>query len=121
MTSAIVASTRTYNVGSPQGTFGQTVPSNQDLVNLFSSQSFVTGARNDGRFRSNLGIANFSLESVTVHFRIMMGVAQILVLDQPSCSPHCGQQRILGVGLGRLRESVRVKMPGLYSLGSVSF
>jgi hypothetical protein len=79
MNDRIVASTRTYNVGSPQGTFGQTVPSNQDLVNLFSSQSFVTGARNDGRFRSNLGIANFSLESVTVHFRIMMGVAQILV------------------------------------------
>jgi len=74
----ILATTRTYNVGSPEGTFGQTIPSLRAMANAFAGQSFVTGARNDSRFRSNLGIANLSLQTATIHFRIMIGKAQIL-------------------------------------------
>jgi hypothetical protein len=97
----ILATTRTYNVGSPEGTFGQTVPSLRPMANAYSSQSFVTGARNDSRFRSNLGIANLSLQTATIHFRIMRGRAQILsqgtrTLDAMTVGQWSFQQ--LGVG-----------------------
>jgi hypothetical protein len=69
----MLAVTRTYNTGGAEGTFGQTVPS---LVagglNVGWGSSFVTGARNDDAFRSNLGIAGQSLfGTIQVHFRIM--------------------------------------------------
>ncbi len=68
---AIVATMRTYDVSSPVGTYGQTIPANFIVVNSSEQPSFITGAVNDGDFRSNLGIFNQSLEEVTIHFRIM--------------------------------------------------
>jgi hypothetical protein len=68
---AILAVTRTYNVGSDLGTFGQTVPSLVVNVNVGWASSFITGARNDADFRSNLGIAGTSPTApMTVHYRI---------------------------------------------------
>ncbi len=69
---AVVAATmRTYDVSSPLGgTAGQTVPSNGGMVNLSGNPSYVTGARNDSRFRSNLGLVSISLQEVTIHYRI---------------------------------------------------
>ncbi len=67
----ICAVTRTYNVGSAEGTFGQTVPSLIVNTNVGWASSFITGARHDGEFRSNLGIANSSpMSSIKVYFRI---------------------------------------------------
>ncbi len=67
----ICAVTRTYNVGSPEGTFGQTVPSLLVNTNVGWASSIITGVRNDDNFRSNLGISNTSPSSpVTVHFKI---------------------------------------------------
>ncbi|MEN8165577.1 MAG: hypothetical protein ABFS37_15720 [Acidobacteriota bacterium] len=67
----ICAVTRTYNVGSALGTFGQTVPSLVVNTNVGWASSFITGARNDENFRSNLGIASSSaMAPITVHFRI---------------------------------------------------
>jgi hypothetical protein len=66
----IISTTRTYDVSSPQGTYGQTVPSAGEMVNYTGLFSYVTGARNDADFRSNLGIVNISLVEVTVHYRI---------------------------------------------------
>ncbi|HSL16846.1 MAG TPA: hypothetical protein VLB51_02980 [Methylomirabilota bacterium] len=67
----ILAVTRTYNVGSDLGTFGQTVPSLVINVNVGWASSFITGARNDADFRSNLGIAGTSPTApMTVHYRI---------------------------------------------------
>ncbi len=67
----ILAVTRTYNVGSDLGTFGQTVPSLPLNVNVGWASSYITGARNDADFRSNLGIAgNSPMAPMTVHFRI---------------------------------------------------
>lgn len=79
----MLAVTRTYNTGGAEGTFGQTVPS---LVagglNVFAESSFITGARNDDEFRSNLGIAGQSaLGTIRVHYRIMDQEGIVLVED----------------------------------------
>ncbi|RLE21795.1 MAG: hypothetical protein DRJ65_15285 [Acidobacteria bacterium] len=65
------AVTRTYNVGSAAGTFGQTVPSLVVNANVGWASSFITGVRNDADFRSNLGIANTSpMAQIKVYYRI---------------------------------------------------
>jgi hypothetical protein len=67
----VIAVTRTYNVGSPEGTFGQTVPSMVSTLNVGWDSSFITGARNDADFRSNLGISSTSVMStLRVHYAI---------------------------------------------------
>ncbi len=67
----ILATTRTYNTGSPEGTFGQTVPALSLAINASGSPSYVTGARNDEDFRSNLGIVSLALfTEITVHYTI---------------------------------------------------
>jgi hypothetical protein len=72
----MVATTRTYNVGSEIGTFGTAVPTAQfsdAFLNVGQSASVITGVRNDSDYRSNLGIANFSFAGVaiTVHYRFL--------------------------------------------------
>lgn len=67
----LVATSRTYNVGSAAGTFGQTVGSNFELFNVYDTPSIVTGARQDRRFRSNLGVATIAMGGpITIHYRI---------------------------------------------------
>lgn len=71
----IVASMRTYDVSSPQGTYGQSIPSNNFILNTSGQQSFLTGAVNDDDFRTNLGLANVSLDGVRIHYRIFSATA----------------------------------------------
>lgn len=72
--SRLAATTRTYNVGSPDGTFGQTVAANIDLVNAYAEPTLVTGARQDAWYRSNLGVASLAMGGpVTVHYRVRRG------------------------------------------------
>jgi hypothetical protein len=67
----ILASTRVYNVGSPDGTFGQSVPALSIAINASGTPSVVTGARNDSRFRSNLGIVSLALiTELNIHYRV---------------------------------------------------
>ena len=97
----IVATTRTYNVGDPAGTYGQTVPWTWRIANVFGTPSYVTGARNDRRFRSNLGIVNMSLEPVIVHYRILDPSGGVLVEDSRELPMGFGDQwsfRELGIG-----------------------
>lgn len=68
----ILATTRTYNTGNPEGTYGQTVSALSLSINAAATSSYVTGARNDSLFRSNLGIANMAVISpITVYYRVM--------------------------------------------------
>ena len=72
----MLATTRTYNVGSEIGTFGTAVPTAQfsdAFLNGGQSISLITGVNNDEDFRSNLGIVNFSFAEVpiTVHYRFL--------------------------------------------------
>jgi hypothetical protein len=74
--SVMLATTRTYNIGSEVGTFGTAVPAIQfadSFLNVGQSASLITGVRNDSDFRSNLGIVNFSQVevSITVHYRFL--------------------------------------------------
>ena len=74
--SVMLATTRTYNIGSDVGTFGTAVPALQfaeSFLNVGQSASLITGVRNDSDFRSNLGIVNFSqvAVSITVHYRFL--------------------------------------------------
>jgi hypothetical protein len=71
----VVATMRTYDVSSPQGTYGQTILANAITANSSDQQSFVTGAVHDGTFRSNLGILNVSLEPVRVYYRVFSTTA----------------------------------------------
>lgn len=67
----ILAVTRTYNTGGTDGTYGQTVPSLISSVNVGWTSSFITGARNDGAFRSNLGISGTSpMAAPRVFYRV---------------------------------------------------
>jgi hypothetical protein len=72
----MLATTRTYNVGSAVGTFGTSVPAvpfNGIILNGGQSISLITGVRNDSDYRSNLGIVNISFAGVpiTVHYRFL--------------------------------------------------
>jgi hypothetical protein len=74
--SVMLATTRTYNVGSEVGTFGTSVPTVQlagSFLNAGQSESVITGVRNDSDYRSNLGIVNFSFSEVpiTVYYRFL--------------------------------------------------
>ncbi len=75
----ICAVTRTYNVGSDLGTYGQTVPSLVVNTNVGWAPSVITGARNDEGFRSNLGIASTSvLSPIRVHWAIKNSEGTVL-------------------------------------------
>ena len=78
--SVVQGVTRTYNTGGGEGTYGQTVPGLMPAYNVGWSSSFITGARNDGSFRSNLGIANASIQitRIRVHHRISSGDGTVL-------------------------------------------
>ncbi len=77
--SVVYGVTRTYNTGGGEGTYGQTVPGLMPAYNVGWSSSFITGARNDGSFRSNLGIASASLTTrIRVHYRITSGDGTLL-------------------------------------------
>ncbi len=98
---AILATMRTYDVSSPQGTYGQTIPANNFVINSSSQQSFVTGALNDGVFRSNLGIFIQSLDEVTIHYRILKANTNILAQGSKTMTPLSVRQwsfSSLGVG-----------------------
>lgn len=68
----LLATSRTYNVGSPAGTYGQTVTPNFDLANPFATPTLVTGALESSRFRSNLGVGSIAMGGpVTIHYRVL--------------------------------------------------
>lgn len=99
----ICAVTRTYNVGGELGTFGQTVPSLVVNANVGWASSYITGARNDEVFRSNLGIANTSPMSLSrVWYRIKDHAGTVLVEDSKTiriASMNQWSFQQLGVGV----------------------
>jgi hypothetical protein len=75
----ICAVTRTYNMGSELGTYGQTVPSLVVNANVGWAPSVIVGARNDEDFRSNLGIGSTSVMSpIRVHYEIKDAAGTVL-------------------------------------------
>ena len=74
------AVTRTYNTGGGGGTYGQTIRSEYVDCNVGWDVSLITGARNDGSYRSNLGIANMFFASRSrVHYRVLASDGAVIV------------------------------------------
>lgn len=101
MGSRVYIATRIYNVGGEEGTYGQTVPAALvDEANVGWGSSFVTGARNDGSFRSNLGVVCLS-SAVTVHYRVFSADGSVVAsgeIDGLQFSMHQVSFEELGVG-----------------------
>jgi hypothetical protein len=108
----MVAVTRTYNVGSPAGTFGQTVPALDSTYNAALWPSIATGARNDDDFRSNLGIANLSLvEEIRVHYRIRAADGSVVVEGvKPIPTASVRQWSFAQLGVGRVAGPLTVEL-----------
>jgi hypothetical protein len=106
------AVTRTYNVGSPLGTFGQTVPALDSTYNAAWWPSIATGARNDDDFRSNLGIVNLSLsEEIQVHYRILAADGATLVEGiKPIPTASVRQWSFAQLGVGRVDGPLTVEL-----------
>lgn len=99
--SIILATMRTYDVSSPVGTYGQTIPATESVDNATGTPSYLTGARNDDQFRSNLGIVNLSLVETTIHFRIMRSDAtQVVQGSKTMGSLSGGQWSFASLGVG---------------------
>ena len=78
--SEIIATTRTYNVGDPAGTFGQTVPATGQVINAAPTKSVVTGVINSTRFRSNLGAMNMTfIDDLRIKIRVLDAAGQEVV------------------------------------------
>jgi len=108
---ALLVTSRTYNTGSPDGTFGQTVPSSMLSLNISGQPSFVTGVRNDSRFRSNLGIVNASEEPITIHYRVLDSRGGIVVADSVAMQVASGHQRSLAsLGVGMVEDTLTIEL-----------
>jgi len=102
---AMLATTRTYTVGSAVGTFGtavQAVEFSGRILNAGQSISLITGARNDGDYRSNLGIVNISFSGlpITVHYRFLDEEGSVIASGSKDLLEYTGGQwsfRRLGV------------------------
>ncbi len=107
----LLVTSRTYNTGSPDGTFGQTVPSSMLSLNFTGQPSFVTGVRNDSRFRSNLGIVNASSEPITIHYRILDSSGGILVTNSVAMTAASGNQwSLASLGVGLVDETLTIEL-----------
>ena len=67
---ALAVSSRAYNAADPNATYGQTVPSS--LLGYFYgiASGKLTGVRQDGRFRTNIGVVNFSALTAPVQITV---------------------------------------------------
>jgi len=98
----MLATTRTYTVGSAVGTFGTAVPSvnfSGRVLNAGQSISLITGARNDSDYRSNLGIVNISFAAVpiTVHFRFLDEDGSVIASGSKDLLEYTGGQWSCGL------------------------
>jgi hypothetical protein len=110
--SEILAVTRTYNAADPAGTYGQTVPALFAAATGISDPVVATGARNDSRFRSNVGIVSMSFSGVvTVHYRILDGDGNVLAQgSKPIPSLTVKQWRMNQLGVGSVTGPLTVEL-----------
>jgi hypothetical protein len=89
----ILSTTRIYNTGSAEGTYGQTVPALSVTINAAGTTSVATGARNDSSFRSNLGVASLALlAEITVHYRVRNATGATLAEGMKTMAPSSVSQ-----------------------------
>ncbi|NOZ95392.1 MAG: hypothetical protein GXP47_11750 [Acidobacteria bacterium] len=66
----LAINSRTFNAADPRGTYGQTVPGGLFNMLFGLGRAVITGARNDGSFRTDIGVVN--LGPVTLKVRIVI-------------------------------------------------
>jgi len=67
---ALAVTSRAYNAADPDATYGQTVPANMFSYFFGIASAKLTGVRQDGRFRTNIGVFNLSPLSAPVQITI---------------------------------------------------
>jgi len=108
---SLLVTSRTYNTGSPDGTFGQTVPSSLLSFNFTGQPSFVTGVRNDSRFRSNLGIVNGSEEAITIFYRVLDSDGGIIIANSVELLAVSGNQwSLASLGVGMVNDTLTIEL-----------
>jgi len=97
----ILATTRTYNVGDPAGTYGQTVPALGWVINAAPTKSVATGVINSERFRSNLGAMNMTfIDSLRIKYRILDGSGGVVTQGTKTLKPaSVGQWSLQSLGV----------------------
>lgn len=67
--SKFLCTSRTYNTGDPKGTYGQTVIPLNLFYNGFATPTYLTGLRQDERYRSNIGFLNLSKNPLKINYK----------------------------------------------------
>ena len=67
--SKFLCTSRTYNSSDPKGTYGQTVIPGNLFLNSFASSTFLTGLRQDERYRTNIGFLNLSTIPLQINYK----------------------------------------------------
>lgn len=107
----LLVASRTYNTGGAEGTYGQTVPANDLLFNGSGTPSYITGARNDGRFRSSLGIVNASFGPTTVHYKFRRPNGAVLKEGSAGIPKLSGKQWLFSqLGIGKVNGPITVEL-----------
>lgn len=103
--------TRTYNTADPAGTYGQTVPS-LEVDSVTTAPLIATGARNDDRFRSNVGMVSLSvLDDIVVHYRVLGPNGAELVAGSRTLPPATVRQFSLAqLGVGSVDGALTVEL-----------
>lgn len=107
----LLVTTRTYNVGDPRGTYGQTVAPNWLLHNGSAAPSFVTGVRHGGRYRSNLGIVNLSFQPIRVHYKVLAADGTVMAQGSKDLPKLSGTQMSFSqLGVSQTSQALTVEL-----------
>jgi PKD repeat protein len=83
---------RTYNTGDPKGTYGQTVLPGNLFLNGFATPIFLTGLRQDERFRTNIGFLNLSKNSIKIYYKFIDSKNNLLKDGYQNMPPYSLKQ-----------------------------
>ena len=67
--SKFLCTSRTYNTGDSKGTYGQTVIPLNLFYNGFATPTYLTGLRQDERYRTNIGFLNLSKIPLKINYK----------------------------------------------------
>lgn len=67
--SKFLCTSRTYNSSDPKGTYGQTVIPGNLFLNGFATPTYLTGLRQDERYRTNIGFLNLSKIPLKINYK----------------------------------------------------
>ncbi len=109
--SPLAVSSRTYDGADPDATFGQTVPSSLASILIGPGRIVMTGARQDDRFRSNVGVLNLGIQAVEVVVTIFDSDGAVVnQQDKTVQALSLSQWPLASLGVGSLDGGGRVEV-----------